>query len=126
MTLLGIDYGTKKVGVAVSDETESIATPVAVFPNDVALMRELGKIIASRNISGIVVGESKNLNWQDNPLMKKIHAFTEALTGEFNLPINLEPEFFTTQAARFGSDEKLVDAAAAALILQSFIDKRKK
>src|SRR3989344_5187510 len=126
MALLSIDFGTKKIGLAVSDETESLGLPLCVIPNDIALMREIGKIIAERNISGIVMGESKNLKWQDNPLMKRIHSFAEELKTAFGLPVALEPEFFTTAAARHGSEEEMVDASAAALILQSYLDKRNK
>jgi len=124
MTLLGIDYGTKKVGLAVSDETETLAMPLSVLPNNPALLGAIGKVVAERGITGIVIGESKNFKWQDNPLMKRIHAFTEVLKDAVGLPIALEPEFLTTAAARYGSDEEVLDAAAAALILQSYLDKR--
>ena len=124
MALLGIDYGTAKVGLALSDETETLAFPLAVLLNDVKLLREIGKIIAEKSVTGIVMGESKNFRWQDNPLMKRIHAFAEELKAATGLPVTLEPEFLTTAAARYGSEEEVIDAAAAALILQSFLDKR--
>ena len=124
MALLGIDYGTKKVGIAVTDEIESVGLPLVVLPNNVSLLREIGKVIAEKHISGIVIGESKNLKWQDNPLMKRIHMFAEELKSAFGLPVTLEPEFFTSAAARYGSEEEMIDASAAALILQSVLDKR--
>src|SRR3989338_2332296 len=126
MSLLGIDYGTKKVGLAVSDETETIAMPLAVLPNSPALLGAIGKVVAQRGIVGIVIGESKNLKWQDNPLIKRIHVFADELKKTFTVPITFEPEFFTTVAAKYGSEGKMIDASAAALILQSFLDKRHK
>jgi|SRR3989344_1607038 len=124
MALLGIDYGTKKVGLAVSDVTESMAFPLGVFPNNQMLLGEISKLCIERGISGVVIGESKNLKWQDNPVMKQIYAFAEEIKKTLALTVSFEPEYFTTAEARRGSEGERVDASAAALILQSFLDKR--
>ncbi len=125
MALLGIDFGTKNIGVARSDETEAFAFPVATLPNDPRLFLALGRLVTEYAISGMVIGESKDLRWQDNPLMKQIHAFADRVRAELHLPVYLEPEYFTSVQARRENDGVLVDAAAAALILQSYLDKKR-
>ena len=124
MALLGIDYGTKKVGVAYSDEAETIAFPHRVLANTPAIFGTLGRLIAKRHVSGIVIGESKDKGWRDNPVMVQIRHFAHDLGARFSVPIFFEEEFFTTAQARRSSEAHVVDAAAAALILQSYIDKR--
>lgn len=130
MKTLGIDYGTKRVGVAVSDDTSSIAFPKAVLRNSHTLLGELKSTIESSNVEEIVVGQSLNTDGTDNLLMEDIKRFIALLEKEIGLPIHLEPEFFTSEEARKGVKEgevskHVIDAAAAALILQRFLDKKK-
>ncbi|MFA6273491.1 MAG: Holliday junction resolvase RuvX [Candidatus Paceibacterota bacterium] len=125
MRYLGIDYGTKRVGVAISDEAGEFALPFSVLPNDKKLLTAITTICREKNIGEIVLGESKNFAGEDNPLQEKINQFKKELEETVGLPIKLEPEFFTSaEAARLqGKNEKL-DASAAALILKSFLDKK--
>ena len=87
MALLGIDYGAKTVGVARSDETERLAFPVGSLANNTRLFLELGKIAAQYGVTGVVIGESKDLQWQDNPIMKQIRAFSDRVRTHFHLPV---------------------------------------
>jgi len=126
MRIIGIDYGTKRVGIAVSDDTASVAFPKAVLRNSHTLLGEIKSTIKSNKVMEIVVGQSLNKDGGENLLMKDIKRFVDLLEKETGLPVRLEPEFFTSQEARRGNVPKhLIDAAAAALILQRFLDKEK-
>jgi len=126
MKALGIDYGTKKVGVAISDDTGSIAFPKAVLRNSHTLMGELRSMSESSAVTDIVVGQSLNTDGTENLVMEDIKGFIKRLEKESGLPVHLEPEFFTSEEARKGEVSlHMLDAAAAALILQRFLDKQK-
>lgn len=129
MRYLGIDYGHKKVGLAVSDEAGSFAFPYQVLKNDSVqkLIAEIKKICETEKIEAIVLGESLDLSGQANPIQEDILNFKEKLEKEIGLTVILEREFFTTWEAKRvidgGQTDKLTDARAAALILKSFLDR---
>jgi|SRR3989338_4066795 len=123
--ILGIDFGTKKIGIAVSGGNGKFGLPKCVLKNNKDLMRNLTKIIQEENILEIVIGESINYKGGENPVMDNIKKFANEIKEKFNLPISFEPEFLTSsQAKNIQDDSDMVDASAAALILQSFLDKR--
>lgn len=125
MRHLGIDYGTRRVGVAISDEAGEFALPFSVLPNDKKLLTATVAICREKNIGAIVVGESKNFSGEDNPLQEKINQFKKELEKTTGLLVELEPEFFTSvEAARLQPKNAKLDASAAALILKSFLDKK--
>lgn len=144
MRLLGIDYGTKRIGVAVSDEGASLAFPKEIVPNDENTYKRIGEILKLENISEIVVGESVDFSGQLNSLSARIDVFILELEEKFNLPIHKQKEFLTSVEARKSTDTKRdlspsqahvrvkqiksgrIDASAAALILQRYLDKRNK
>ena len=126
MRYLGIDYGTKRVGVAISDEAGEFALPFLVLPNDKKLLTAMTAICREKNIGTIVIGESKNFAGEDNPLQEKINQFKKELEQATGLLVELELEFFTSaEAARLQGKNAKLDASAAALILKSFLDKHK-
>ncbi len=124
---LGIDYGHKKVGLAISDESGRFAFPYGVLPNTVKLSAEIRAICEKEGIEKIVIGESLNLSGEPNPIQKKIKQFRAELAEVVGLPVASEKEFFTSWEAKRLIDEEqkdpLTDARAAALILRSYLDK---
>lgn len=123
--LLGIDYGTKRVGVAISDEERKVAFPKVVLKNDSNLLGKVMDMCEQEDVAGIVLGESTDYKGDDNPVMEEIRAFRSKLESELDMPIYFEPEFLTTaQAARGQEERKELDAAAAAIILRSFLEKQ--
>jgi putative holliday junction resolvase len=122
--LLGIDYGEKRVGVAISDEERKMAFPKYVLQNDDRLVEKISKICTDEEIEEVVLGRSHNYKNQPNTIMKKIEEFSLALEKEKGLKIHLEDEFLTSAEAKRiqGSIEK-IDASAAAIILRSFLEK---
>lgn len=126
MRFIGIDYGTKRVGIAISDDDGKMAFPYDVFSADEKLIGKIKVLCADRKVETIVVGESKNFAGEDNPIMADIKKFSEKLKKEIGLPIILEPEFLTSaQASRIQGNVEGLDASAATIILQSYLDKKK-
>lgn len=125
MRYLGIDYGTKRVGIAVSDEAGRLAFPYAILENNKGLVGEVKAICIKEGITDIVVGESVNYKGQPNLVMEEINRFVAELREVVAVPITHEREFLSTQQARFFQTEsKHVDDSAAAIILQSYLDKK--
>lgn len=123
MKLLGIDYGSKNVGVAISDERLKFAFPLVVLQNSDILIYDLSKICKDNDIVAIVVGESKDFGQRDNNIMKEIKPFVERLKGDLKIPVYMHPEFMTSQEAeRIQGKNNMHDASAAALILKSYLD----
>lgn len=137
MKYLGIDYGSKRVGVALSDDGGSMAFPKIILPNDMNLIDSLKQICYDEGVSAIVVGESKDLSGAPNKIMGSIETLVKNLEAELDLPVYLQKEFMTTVEARGRSGKEVnnarkitkekqnpADASAAALILQRYLDKK--
>ncbi len=123
---MGIDYGTKRIGIAISDENYLLAFPKKILLNDKDVFLNIGKIIEEEEIGEIVLGESKNFSGGSNLISKEIETFALELEKRFNLSIRKEKEFLTSvEARRYKTKSGHIDASAAALILQRYLDKRK-
>lgn len=137
MRYLGIDYGSKRVGLALSDEGGLMAFPYKIVSNNMELVDTIHNICGIEEVSAIVLGESNDLSGKPNKIMGSIEEFKRNLEGELDLPIYFEKEFMTTIEAR-GRQGKGVndarkvkreknaaaDASAAALILARFLDRK--
>lgn len=137
MRHLGIDYGSKRVGIAVSDKDGKIAFPYKIVKNDMGLLDTIHNICGEEDISAIIIGESTDLSGKPNKIMGSIEELKHNLEAELELPVYLQKEFMTTVEAR-GREGKeqnnarktskgkstSVDASAAALILQRYLDKK--
>lgn len=124
MRLLGIDYGKKRVGVALTDDKGLMAFPKAVLPNDNFLVTELRDMVKNQGVSVIVLGESKDFKMIDNPIMSQIKMFKDELERATGLEVFYEPEMLSShQATHFQGKNVMIDASAAAIILQSYIDR---
>jgi len=126
MKYLGIDYGEKRVGVAVSDDSGSLAFAKTVLPNDKYLLENVWRICAEEKIDEIIMGESFNFSGEPNFIMKDILNFKKEIERH-GLKVYLEPEFLTSaEAERIQGKNAKIDASAAALILKSYLDKKSK
>ena len=123
--LLGIDYGTKRIGLALSDEAGRFAMPHSVLPNTKDALTDVADLCEKEQIQTVVIGESSNYDSTPNPIMADIKTFATALAEKTKCQIVFEPEFYTSQEAqRIIGKDNLFDARAAALILKSYIDKQ--
>jgi putative Holliday junction resolvase len=124
MRLLGIDYGTKRVGIAVSDEAAQFALPFTVIVNTKTLVAEIAEIAEKNQVKEIVMGESKDYKGAANAIMADSLKLKEQLEAK-GFIVHLEPEFMTSvQAERFQGKNAKSDSSAAALILQAYLDKK--
>ena len=124
MRYLGIDFGSKRVGIAISDDTGKLAFPHSVIPNDNELLDKMLEIVKKENITEVVIGESKDFKNVPNKIMAEIEKFKKALEEKTKLKVYFEPEFMTsTQAKQIQGENDMHDASAAAIILQSYLDR---
>ena len=123
-TLLGIDYGTARIGLALADTETAIATPHSIIENDDTAVSQISKLVNDRGVRTIIIGESKNHAGEDNELMTQIRSFVKALEEKSGVPTVYIPEFFTSaQARRQPEAERDVDDSAAAIILQTYLER---
>ena len=123
MRILGIDYGSKRVGVAISDPDRRFALPVSVILNSPVLLEEIEKIAIDNEAREIVMGESRNYKGEPNDIMLDSMDLKDQLEKK-GFKVYLELEFMTSvQAERWQGRGKLTDASAAAIILQSYLDR---
>ena len=126
MRILGIDYGSKRIGIAVSDEAAQFALPVSIVKNSETALDEVVALGKKYEVAEMVMGESRNYKGEPNVIMADSLVFKNKLE-DAGMVVYLEPEFMTSMnAERFQGKNELHDASAAALILQSFLDKRQK
>jgi len=122
---MGIDYGTKKVGIALSDEGGAMAFPHDVVPSDAQLLPILEALIDEKGVEEVVVGHSKSNDGSDNKVQEHIDEFIGELTLRVGIPIHLEAEQYSTQEAmRIQGRNSQTDASAAAIILNSYLAKQ--
>lgn len=121
--LMGIDYGTKRVGVAISDENGRVAFPKAVLPNDKYLFSALTELVRAHDVAEVVIGESRDNRGEENSIARDARALGRDL-GLTGVTIHYEPEFYSSQEVRTHTGLSTVDAGAATIILNSFLTKR--
>lgn len=129
MNLLGIDYGTKRVGIAIGDTESRVAVPYDMLEFSGITLASISEIVQREKIEAIVVGVPKTLHGEEGRSCKLVRQFVEELKS-LGIKIILEDERLTTveveRAMRgYGKAKRGIqkDAAAAAIILQSYLDK---
>lgn len=134
MKYLAIDYGAKRTGLAVCDPGEMMTFPFGVLRSPKNLVESIEQIVAAEHIDGIVLGLPLNMDGSQGPQAKEVMAFAERLKQRVSVPVHLQDE----RLSSFGAQERLLmtglskakqrellDAVAAAEILQAFLEGRK-
>ena len=136
--ILGIDYGSRWVGLALSDPLRILATSYRSLQNDANLEQELGLILEREAVEAVVVGLPLGLNGKKTRKTIEVEEFILRLQASFAVEVIPWDERFTTSIARqtllaMGTKKQerrkrdgRVDAMAAAIILQGFLDSTKK
>ena len=133
MRILAIDHGSKRIGIAVSDELKMIAQPLefipaAPFP---AFLARLNELINVKEVELILIGMPRNMDGSYGPAAQKVEEFVEALKGLVSVPVKLWDERLTSAQAnrvliqgnvRRDKRKEQVDKMAAAILLQSYLD----
>jgi putative Holliday junction resolvase len=134
MRFLGIDHGSRRIGLAYGDEI-GVATPLAAIIADEADRQwaALADVIGERKITEIIIGHPLNMDGSSGPKAKEVEEFARKMGSEFGLPVHLVDERLTSYEAestiapanrRAVRKSGLVDSRAATLILQDFLDSR--
>lgn len=134
MRCLGIDYGTKRVGLAHGDDI-GVATPLPALidADEAARWAKLGEVIKQRRITDLVLGFPYNMDGSIGFKAKEVDAFAAKLKAAFGLPVHLVDETLTSNEAessiakkdrRGVRDSGLIDSRAACLILQDYLDQK--
>jgi len=130
---LALDYGEKRIGLAVSDPLGLTAQPIGFLPHDSKFFDELRKIIKDKDVSDFVVGYPRKLNGEPGPAARSVEEFSKLLQEEFRKPIHFWDERMTTAESektliqadvRRAKRKELRDAMAASLLLQGFLQSR--
>jgi len=125
MRYLGVDYGSKRVGLAISDENAEFALPLSVITNKPLLIKEVIKVATDNAVKEIVIGESRKYDMSANKILPDILALKDSLEKE-KFIVHLELEFMSSvQAERLQGKNDMTDASAAAIILQAYLDRKK-
>ena len=135
--VLGVDYGARRIGLAVSDPTRTIASPLTTLTRRIGKRPpwiELLRVVREQEIEEVVVGLPLNLAGDDNPWTAEVRSFAAKVAERTQLPVLLVDERLTSvQAERVvrGSglrksqreEKERVDETAAAIILQMYLDR---
>jgi len=136
--ILGIDFGTTRIGLSLSDPLQILAQPYDTLKNDSHLIPRLAEIIKRQEVSLIVVGMPLNLKGEKGKKALEVDLFVGRLKENLGASVIVWDERFTTAMAhqtlrRMGTRKReretnkgRVDAMAASLLLQSYLDSRKR
>ncbi|MDR2592636.1 MAG: Holliday junction resolvase RuvX [Chitinispirillales bacterium] len=133
MKLMGIDYGRRRIGIAVSDDEGTLARSIGIVdrkshPN---YIDELTKIISQENPAAIVFGLPLSIDDEETAMSREVREFATAIEQRVNLPIHFIDESFTSKKAaelmmyrkkKARRDKSLSDRIASCLILQEYIE----
>lgn len=141
MKYLGVDYGSKRIGLAISDSGGKTATSYGILENNADFMTLFEEIIKKEGIQVLVVGKSQDLNGKPNTIQKHIDIFIEKCEEVFQIPVHSHIEVFSSMQAKWGVSKpvrrvtksnriqmntktpKHIDAGAAVVVLQNYLDK---
>ena len=133
MRILALDHGTKRIGVAVSDDLKMIAQPLEFIAAEpfVKFLERLKEIIREKEVEMILIGMPRNMDGSYGPAALKVQEFAAVLKDALTIPIKTWDERLTSaQANRFliqgevrrEKRKEKVDKTAAAILLQSYLD----
>ena len=131
--LIGLDLGSKRIGVAICDDRQSVATPFKTISKTTTnkLVNELKEIIKENNIKGIIIGDPINMDGSNGPSSQSIRDISSNIAKTINIPVCLWDERLSTVGAfnlsshldiNVSKRVKNIDQNAAAFILQGAID----
>lgn len=126
MRVLALDHGAARCGVAVSDPTGTLATPLAVVerPDTRKGLARVRAVIAETKAELVVVGLPLSLSGGDSDQTRAVRAFAERLRAQVDVPVELYDERFTTAIAARGGGSAAEDSRAAAVLLEGWLASR--
>ena len=126
MKYLGIDYGSKFVGIAISDDDGSFAFPKTVVATKDAI-KTIQMLVTQENVGTIVIGESVASNGVQNDVAQAVRQYAKKIEQATGIVVTFQREDFSSvEAHRYQVDSGRRDDSAAAIILQRFLDRQKR
>lgn len=125
MKILAIDFGTKRIGLAISDETETLARELDILsPKE--FWANLSSLIAANEIEKILIGLPLNMSGQSSAKTNEAKQFAKNVESKIDIPVEMVDERLSSQMAESisGSSQNL-DSLAAQIFLQNYLDKNK-
>lgn len=122
--ILGIDWGEKRTGLALSDEKEKIAFPFKTIKEGKGgeTIEKIQEICSNKGVDKIVLGVPKSFDGKEHKIAKKAKSFGKKISKELDIKVEFENEIFTSKIARSKITNN-IDKRAASIILQSYLDK---
>jgi putative Holliday junction resolvase len=125
MKILGIDYGEKRIGLAISDESQTLARELDIL-HPKKFWEQLPKIINEYEIKTIVLGLPLGIAGNDTEKTKEVREFKNRLTEKLNLPVEfIDERFSSAMAKNLPGGKRDIDSLAAQIFLQNYLDKQK-
>jgi len=122
-TLFGFDFGIKRIGIAMGNTLTGQAQPLAVVKaiDNAARFQQIGALIAEWTPARLIVGEPRHPDGEEHEMTLRCRRFANQLHGRFNLPVVLVDERYSSAVIQARRGE-IIDAKAAAIILQQYFD----
>lgn len=134
MRYLAIDYGTKRIGLAICDAAETIASPLKTIHGQKELLKKIAEVIEAENVEAVVLGLPLNMTGSESAQTLLVRKFAKQLKDFLSVPVFLQDE----RLSSFGAEAKLapanltkgklrqrLDAVAAAEILEAFLEQKR-
>ncbi len=134
--ILSIDYGEKRIGLALSDISQFLASPYKTLENKGLkhVLSELRQIIQEKEVEEIVIGIPKTLKGTHSVKTKEVEEWIQKIQSKLNIPVSTMDERLTTVQAhqiihakgqKVGKKRKEIDQYSAAILLQAFLDRKR-
>ncbi len=124
MKYLGIDYGSTRIGLAVSDSDGKIAFPRGAIKNDTRAISHIEKLVQEEKIEKIIIGDTRTIGGAENAITAQAEKFAATLESTTSLPVTRAFEGWSSiEASRYAPEsDSHEDSAAAAIILQRYLE----
>lgn len=126
MRVAGIDYGSKRIGLAISDESQTLAREYGIYsPKE--FWQNIEQLIKQEGIERIVLGLPLNMSGENTDKTQEVQAFYDQLQQRLSIPVEfMDERLSSVMAGNLPGGSKNIDSLAAQIILQNYLDKNKK
>lgn len=125
MKIIGIDYGTKRIGVAISDETKTLAREYAIWPAS-DFWQKLDELLVEEQIEKVIVGLPLNMSGEETEKTKEVKDFIAELKAKIDLPVeSVDERLSSVMAEQISGQQDQLDSLAAQIFLQNYLNQHK-
>lgn len=125
MKIIGIDYGTKRIGVAISDETQTLAREYAIWPAT-DFWEKLDELLGLEQVEKVIVGLPLNMSGVETEKTKEVKEFIGVLKSKINLPVDsVDERLSSVMAEEISGQSKQLDSLSAQIFLQNYLNQNK-